>query len=682
MREYCACRLWLIAIVLLASETLAAEPVVERTAGLPQKNLAGVFLDGQVVTAVVPREAASATQWRILDDRTNLVTSGTLSAPTSSVESGTLGIGWYRIEFLDRDNALLAWTTAAVLAKPTTPVPQDSPICVDSATAWFARNDRDKQDRLAQLASLAGVNWVRDRLRWRDIQPNGPDDYAAPGTTYDTSAAIQTSRGLKVLQVFHDTPPWAVAEGDSSGRYAGDLRDVYRFCRAMAERFRGTVHAWEPWNEANVATFGGHTTDEMCSYQKAAYLGFKAGDPNVLVCWNVSTAVPTRLHTSLVLQNETWPYFDTYNIHTYEWPDSYEQLRKPVYDAACGRPIWVTESDRGIAYATPEPWCDLSQEGDIRKAEFIAQSYATSLFAGAERHFHFVLGHYCEGGKIQFGLLRLDETPRPSYVALAAVGRFLARAKCLGRWVLEGRPDAHIYAFRAKPDGKPCDVLVAWAEKPGDWDQRGRTVIDWELPKDLTIEGVYDYLGRSLNSDVPGQLRSSPIFVVLRSGDARRLPLTAPQRSAWRAGKPGPVVLQLHMPPSTSVDVKQIPWASDIEHKVQPDTEIDLPLYAYNFAETGVRGRIVVEHAPVGWRLTSSAWDVSLEPMGRQKLECRFLMPQRQSDKSSDTWIVLRGDFGDAGKPVLAFRLISQPGEGYEAVTSAMDHLTVTEKGL
>jgi hypothetical protein len=674
VRNYSACHLWLTAVILLGGRAFAAEPVVKRDVPQIQKSLAGVFLEGQVVTAALPAEAGSAaTQWRVLDDRAGVVRSGTLNASTPSVEIGTFGIGWYRIEFLGQDGKTLAWTTAAVLAEPAGPVPQDSPICLDSATAWFARDDRDKQDRLAILASLAGANWVRDRLRWRDMQPKGPQAFVDLGTLYDDSARIQTLRGLKVLQVFHDTPPWAVAEGDTRGRYAGDLRDVYRFCKAMAVRFRGTVHAWEPWNEGNVATFGGHTTDEMCSYQKAAYLGFKAGDPNVLVCWNVSTAVPTRLHTHLVLQNETWPYFDTYNTHTYDWPDSYERLWKPVHEAACGRPIWVTESDRGIAYTTPEPWCDLSREGEIRKAEFMAQSYASSLFAGAERHFHFILGHYCEGGKIQFGLLRLDETPRPSYAALAAVGRFLAGAKCLGRWSLDGKPDAYVYAFQARPDGKPRDVLVAWAEKPGDWDQRGKTAIDWALPKELAVEGVYDYLGRSLTSGVPGQLRSSPVFVLLRSGDAGRLPLTLPQRSAPRPGKPGSIVLQLHMPPSTSVNVEQIPWASDIEHRVQPETEIDLPLYAYNFAGASVRGRIVVEHAPAGWRLTPNAWEVSLEPMGRNRLECRFFMPQRQSDKSSDAWIVLRGDFGQAGRPVLAFRLISQPGEGYEATPLFVD---------
>ncbi|MEN6428043.1 MAG: hypothetical protein ABFE13_22040 [Phycisphaerales bacterium] len=663
------CRLWLIAAMLFGlNHAFATELPIERDIPRVQGELAGVFVEGQAVTAAVPADAASqATRWQVLDDRAAAVSSGDVPASASRIDLGMLGIGWYRVEFLGQDGVCLAWTTTAVLARPVTPVPQDSPICLDSAAAWFAPDDSGKQGRLARLAALAGANWVRDRIRWRDMEPQR-GNFTGAQTTYDTSARIQTSQGLKVLQVFHDTPQWAVAEGDTRGRYAGDLRDVYRFCKAMAVRFRGTVHAWEPWNEGNVATFGGHTTDEMCSYQKAAYLGFKAGDPNVLVCWNVSTAVPTRLHTTLVLQNETWPYFDTYNTHTYDWPESYERLWKPVHEAACGRPIWVTESDRGIQYATAEPWCDLSREGEIRKAEFMAQSYASSLFAGADRHFHFILGHYCEGGKIQFGLLRLDETPRPSYVALAAIGRFLAGAECLGRWDIEGQPHAHIYAFHAKPEGRLRDVLVAWAEKPGDWDQRGKTTADWALPQGMTVESVYDYLGRSLGSTVPQQLQSAPVFVLLGPGEAKRLPLAVPQRSTFRPGKPGQIVLQLHMPPTASVNIEQIPWASDIEHKVRPETEIELPLYAYNFGDQPVRGRIVVEHAPEGWQLTPDTWEVTLDPIGRSQLDCRFVMPQRQTDKSSDTWIVLRGDFGPAGRPVLAFRLISQPGEGYEAV--------------
>lgn len=666
---------WLACVVLhmlpglYLAEAVANEPTVSRAPAGTDDRVAHVFTEGQEVVLRRPSEPASGlVRWRFLDDRGREVVSGEIEG-RPALSAGKLGIGWYRVEFLGRDGACVTWTTAAVLAERVSPVPPDSPIGVDAATAWFARDDVQKQGRFAHLAARAGVNWVRDRLRWREIQPR-PQRLGAvidPQTTYDTSARIQADHGLNVLQVFHDTPEWAMAKGDTRSRFAGDLRDVYRFCKAMAIRFKGNVRAWEPWNEANVADFGGHTADEMCSYQKAAYLGFKAGDPNVIVCWNVSTAVPTRLHTRVVLANETWPYFDTYNIHTYDWPDSYERLWKPVLEAACGRPIWVTESDRGMKYVTPEPWCELSRTGEIRKAEFMAQSYASSLFAGASKHFHFILGHYYETrNQVQFGLLRRDQTPRPSYVALAAVGRFLAGAKCLGRWNLPDEPQAHVYAFKAQPDGQAYDVLVAWAERPGEWDQKGKTVVDWSLPQGLTATGVYDYLGRSLGPTVPASLRPAAVFVLLRPGDADKLPLEPPPGSAWRDGEPCPVVLQLHMPRSTSVNVKQIPWASDFEHRVEPEKDIALPLYVYNFGDKHIRGTVVVDHAPAAWTLRPSTWAVTLDPLQRQALPCRFSMPQRASDKDSDNWIRLTGDFGGDGRPVLAFRLISSPGEGYD----------------
>jgi len=655
-------------LALLFGATLAdgtvTEPAIERS--VPNtRELPAVFVEGQVVTVPVP--SGAVTRWRALDDSETEVRTGDLDPSVSQIDLGPLGIGWYRIEFLSEDGECVAWTTAAVLGRLLAPVPQDSPVCIDSATAWFAPNDSARQERFARLAALAGVNWIRDRMRWRDIEPE-PGRFVDATTTYDLSADLQAKHGLKVLQVFHGTPRWAVEDGESSGRYPADLRHAYRFCQAMAKRYKGRVQAWEPWNEANVATFGGHTSDEMCAYQTAAYLGFKAGDPNLIVCWNVSTAVPTMLHTRLVLANETWPYFDTYNIHTYDWPDSYERLWRPVHIAACGRPIWVTESDRGLQYVGPEPWCELSREGERQKAEFMAQSYASSLFAGADRHFHFILGNYYEPSKVQFGLLRLDQTPRPSYVAMAAVGRFLAGAECLGRWNLTGRPDAQVYAFRAEPDGKARDVLVAWAEKPGDWSQRGKTTVPWSLPRAVAVDRVYDYLGRLLESGVPERLQSTPVFVLLRTGDASELPLEPPpRRSEARPGEVCPVVLQLHMPGSTSVNVQQIPWASDYEHRVEPETKTVLPFYAYNFSDEPLQGRITVDHAPEGWRLEPKAWNVTLEPMGRTALPCCFFMPGRDRDKTSDCWIRLRGDFGKAGRPVLVFRLISSPGEGYDA---------------
>ena len=264
-----------------ASETgpnVQALQQVDRSVPTAFGHPGNVFLANDIVRIGVPEELSGAAQWCLTNEMGAEVLRGAMRPETArTVEIGKLPIGWYRLGWSDSSGEELAWTTAAVLAPLLTPTPQDSPICVDSASAWFAEGDPDKQAQLSQLAALAGVNWVRDRLRWRDIQP--APDQLLENTTYDSSAAIQQDHGLKVLQVFHDTPRWAALPRQGTGRIPTDLRHVYRFARAMSQRFHGHVQAWEPWNEANVATFGGHTIDEICSYQKAAYLGFRREIP-------------------------------------------------------------------------------------------------------------------------------------------------------------------------------------------------------------------------------------------------------------------------------------------------------------------------------------------------------------------------------------------------------------------
>ncbi|MHB8954369.1 MAG: hypothetical protein ACYC4U_15470 [Pirellulaceae bacterium] len=615
------------------------------------KHPGNVFLQGEAVTIPSPPLVPPVVGWQATDEQGREVGRGSLGEqPTTTLEIGRLGIGWYRISFLDAASDEVDWTAAAVLAPLQAPTPQDSPICIDSATAWFAKNDPFKQEQFSRLAALSGVNWVRDRLRWRDLQPER--ERFVDATTYDTSAALQHQFGLKILQVFHDTPPWAATAPDETGRFPGDLRTVYQLGQALGRRFCGQVQAWEPWNEANVATFGGHTMDEICSYQKAAYLGFKAGDPQVTVCWNVITGVPTDDQTAAVLENETWPYFDTYNLHTYDWSHGYEAMWEPVRRAACGKPLWITESDRGMEFDPSSRRRDLSSDNACKKAQYVTQSYATSLFAGAHRHFHFILGDYTEG-KTQFGLLRDDLTPRPGYVALAALGRFLAGAKSLGRYDVPGRAEAHIYAFRASPDGEERDVCVAWAETTADWPERGGCHMPWSLPGPWKTEKCFDYLGRAVPVETVTALTSSPIYLVLPRGTCDNLLLRRPSGSQLRPGSPSSVVLQCLLPKGTSQRIERHPWAWEIEHVLPSDTEVDVPLYIYNFADEAVHGTVALEQLPQGTHISPDHWEVTLAPQQRQRLPAQV----RLAPDSGSHWIKIRGEFGTAGRPVLALRL-------------------------
>jgi len=83
----------------------------------------------------------------------------------------------------------------------------------------------------------------------------------------------------------------------------------------------------------------------------------------------VTAAVPTPQHTEGVLANGTWPYFDTYNIHSYDWSDGYADLWAPAREAAAGRSLWITEADRGTKHLGNDPWFDQDPRLERLKAK-------------------------------------------------------------------------------------------------------------------------------------------------------------------------------------------------------------------------------------------------------------------------------------------------------------------------
>ncbi|NOY82064.1 MAG: hypothetical protein GXP31_13795 [Kiritimatiellaeota bacterium] len=615
-----------------------------------------VFMEGETVRIPVPAALRDKTRFRrVTDERGEEVAQAAAVAnsarPVTEVVLGRLPLGWYRIEFLDAARRTVGWTSAAVLHRLGVPVPQDSPVCVDSATAWFAARYRPEEERarevFATLAALAGANWIRDRLSWGEIE-TGPDKYAAP-TRYDSSARLATEHGLKTLQVFHSTPGWAVdkaLDGERGGRrFPRDLRVLYRFCRTLAVRFKGRVFAWEPWNEANIGGFGGHPINEMCSLQKAAYLGFKAGDPRVTVCWNVFAGGGNDLQTEGVLENEAWPYFETYNIHSYSAPGAYRDQFANARQAACGRPLWISECGIRLPTRSAPPWGDMTPADELRQAEFIARSVASSLYAGVDRHFFFILGNYIEHD-VQFGLLRHDFTPRPGYCALAAVGRFLAGAECRGQLPLEGKPETRAIVFRARPDGRRQDVVIAWAAR----------ATEWSLPGKARIDGMFDYLGRPRPATT-GSLRVGPrpVFILLPPGETDDWPLEPPPNKApARPGTPTPIVLQTQMPLSAvrlNIQGFQAPVGK----------AFDVPVDVYNFSDAAVHGVLAVDKAPPGWKLDFAPASVGLDPMGRVRITVRIDLEKGGRAALFGAWVQLRGDFGKAGRPVLAFRLAADP---------------------
>lgn len=539
-------RLWFIVLLLAASATFAQGPAVA-----PSPNHPGnIFLQTESISLDVP-----AGDWELRNDGGQLVKR--VHANGGKLDLDRLSIGYYELD--GKGQRITFGVIAPLVERPSA----SSPIALDVAMAWFY--PAAKMDDVASLCALAGVNRVRDRLAWGEIEPE--KGKFAEKTRYDASAQAQSSAGLRVLTVNHSTPPWA---GKNAQRIAPDLRDAYAFYRAIAQRWKGRIAAIEPWNEGDIAMFGGHTGSELATFQKAAYLGLKSGNPDVIACMNVfASQRPAQLEDFDA--NQAWPYFDTCNLHHYIGIEKYPARYKAFRRICAGRPLWTTE------FAMPVQWADEKtkepSDQDLRiQAQRIPVSFAGAIHEGCAAAYYFLLPDYVEG-KTQYGIIHKDLTPRPAYVALAALGRWLAEAKPLGQWRRE--PGFYGYAFACKPDGKNATVIVAW-----DWQKR----FDLDLPAPAKIVDLY---GRQMENGIRhASVTGWPIYIVLPPGSEKQMDLELPPAMPpKKEAKAGDVVLQAALP-STSISLK------DSAYQVGAGS---VSMFAYNFGQKPARLKLAVE---------------------------------------------------------------------------------------
>jgi len=537
---------------------------------------------------------------------------------------GQLPVGYYE----------LAWGAPAasnrvsigILAPLRAPTPLTSPIGIDVAMAWFF--PQEAMAPPANLCALAGMNRVRDRLSWPELEP-ARGVFPVP-TRYDASVRAQAAAGLQVLEVNHCSAAWA---NPNSKRFPLDLRDAYNFYRRIARRWAGQVEAVEPWNEADIEMFGGHTGSEMASLQKASYLGLKAGNPNVVACLNV-----LAIHRAATLQdfaaNETWPYFDTFNLHHYDPLQNYPGLYADFRAVSAGRPLWVSECSVHVKWQGDERLRELSGQDLRLQAERLTKTFTLSLFEGASAVFYFMLPQYSEG-QSQFGLLHLDLTPRPGFLALAAVGRLLADAKALGRMPLADQ-SSQAYFFDAKPDGQSADVAVAWSQ--------GETNID--LPS--MPRACYDCLGREHPLEARTlPLNQEPLFLVFGQGSRPEL-IPPPKPAPLLPGEPSTVVLQALLPEADIV-------LKESAYKIGPSHTKAVPVFVYNLGSSQAHGRLRV-NAPKQWGAHLPGETFDLAPGDRKALTLNITCPA--TDGWNEAGLSITGDFGARGRPLLALRFV------------------------
>ncbi len=565
---------------------------------LKSEKIGNVFTDNEPVEFYIKTDVDSYVT--IKNSEEKIVFEDKISAGEHNLNPGKLSRNHYIIYIKNADE-VKEYRFGVIPYMEESSAGYDKSVASDVAMSWLVGAERFKD--LAHLTRLTGIEWVRDRISWGEVEKQRNE--WADTTRYDTSADIQNSYDLKVYQVFHATPGWAQVE-KSSHSFPDDLRDAYNFAVQMAKRFKGKVSAWEIWNEPDIIVFSDELGDSYSALLKTMYIAFKSVDPEmpILIC---SFAMEPGEFAETIFQNDVGKYFDIYNYHIYDdWKRHSERADKHIkllrkYGLE-SKPIWLTEAGRPIK-REPE-LLEMTSQQELDVANFLPKAIATSLSAGVDKYFWFILPYYRESDVMLFGLLRNDMTPTAGYCSFAVCSYALGKGKYIGSLDL-----TNIYAYIFERNENE-DVLVFWSD---DTERTFRI----QCNTDRAI--LVDFMGSESNV-VPcdGVLNltannSVKYLIFPHSAVTEKIKVDSPKAKS-EINKYDPkeishLVLRLNFPRKCR-DKKSETYI------LQKDSINKIDVEIYNFGNNSFNGRLGVEF-PKGWQGKIDEHEANIPSMDR-----------------------------------------------------------------
>ena len=325
--------------------------------------------------------------------------------------------------------------------------------------------DRDRALTLLKNAFEAnnysgGPAWIRQQVPWQDhMMRDGRIAWSELDHVINAAAA----KNVKVLLSIAKSPAWATDNGSDGMPNRANFPRFAQFVRAIAERYRGRVHAIEIWNEQNYAIENGGRVAPAAYYVDllgAAYDAIKAVDPNIIVVAGSPTPTATNkvevaLDDILYFQQmfalpKFWEKSDVVGAHfagTLQPPDALpgrgarpegwngnsefffrriEDVRAAMVRAGRGdRQIWITEFGWATNNNTPGyeygKYNSLEQQAQYikRAIELSRYNYAPWVGAVFVWNLNFSVSWREAGNpaheQASFAILNPDWSPRPAF---------------------------------------------------------------------------------------------------------------------------------------------------------------------------------------------------------------------------------------------------------------------------
>ena len=207
-------------------------------------------------------------------------------------------------------------------------------------------------------------------VTWRDIH-KGPGQF--DWTRLDT--LVSKCEGKRITYVIAATPRWLAKHPDNpheapwlgkgSNSVPSDLGQWATFTRMLASRYRGKIHAYEIWNEPQLADFLYPYTDVrvLGRMTAMAMASIKTADPDVLLL--AASVLPRPKSGGMrkaskylrVLKANNWPV-DGYTCHIYpeigkgtrrwKWMLRQVQATLALLRAPHRKRLWVTETSYNL----------------------------------------------------------------------------------------------------------------------------------------------------------------------------------------------------------------------------------------------------------------------------------------------------------------------------------------------
>lgn len=280
---------------------------------------------------------------------------------------------------------------------------------------------------------LGSLRLWDSRTRWQNIEP-APGQY--DWSILDRLVTNATEAGLPMMFAFGGTPKWAspssppsVYSDDARAAPPDNLDHWARFVRAVAERYRGRIGAYELWDMANHPKFFNSSTDVLVEMTRRANIEISRADPEATVaCPTMTELWEPAARRALERFGELGGYehcdVAAVKLHprsASEPPETMltlaHKIEKSLQKAGVRPPIWST----GPSYESPY---DQAVPAELAP-DYAARFFLTGIYAKYERMYFYNWGN----GKIPLVLQPAGGPPTEAARHVEQLHGWLATAK-------------------------------------------------------------------------------------------------------------------------------------------------------------------------------------------------------------------------------------------------------------